>query len=87
MKPFLKPLYAVYQAVLRHPKYRGLAIAASLLYLLSPVDLLTDFVPVIGWLDDGLVATLLITELSQLLLKKRQAQPEESSEKPQVLVA
>lgn len=77
MKPFLQPLYNVYKAVLKNPKYRWVAIAASLLYLLSPVDLVTDFLPIVGWIDDGLVATLLVTELSQILIEKRKYQPDE----------
>lgn len=32
----------------------------ALAYILSPVDLLTDFLPMLGWLDDGLVAWLLL---------------------------
>jgi len=80
MKPFLQPLYSVYKAVLKNPKYRWIAIAGSLVYLLSPVDLVTDFLPIVGWIDDGLVATLLVTELSQLLMEKRKSQPEESAE-------
>ena len=83
MKSLLQPLYNVYRAVLKHPKYRWLAIAASFLYLVSPADLITDVIPIVGWIDDGMIATLLITEVSQLLLeqrKKRQdeADPEES---------
>lgn len=79
MKPFLKPLYAVYKAVLKDPRYRWIAIAASFLYLLSPVDIVTDFIPFVGWIDDGLVATLLVTELSQLLFEKRKIQSPDTS--------
>jgi uncharacterized membrane protein YkvA (DUF1232 family) len=71
MKALLQPLYAVYRTILKHPKYRWLAIVASFVYLVSPVDLITDFMPIIGWIDDGMVATLLITEVSQILLEKR----------------
>lgn len=71
MKFLLKPLYNVYRALLRNSKYRWFAILASLLYLVSPIDFVTDVFPVVGWIDDGLVATLLITEVSQLLLDKR----------------
>ena len=83
MKSLLQPLYNVYRAVLKHPKYRWLAIAASFLYLVSPVDLITDVIPIVGWIDDGMIATLLITEVSQLLLEQRkkgqdEAEPEES---------
>jgi uncharacterized membrane protein YkvA (DUF1232 family) len=37
------------------------------------VDLATDMIPVVGWLDDGVIATLLVTEVSQLLLEKYKA--------------
>lgn len=33
---------------------KAIAIVA-LLYLASPVDFVSDFVPLLGWLDDGLV--------------------------------
>ncbi len=80
MKPFLQPLYNLYKTVLKNPKYRWIAIAGSIIYLLSPVDLVTDFLPIVGWIDDGLVATLLVTELSQLLMEKRRNQPDERVE-------
>lgn len=40
------------------PRVPGIAKAiavVALLYLVVPVDLLSDLVPVLGWLDDGLV--------------------------------
>ena len=30
------------------------------LYVISPVDFISDFIPVLGWLDDGLIAYLLL---------------------------
>ena len=30
------------------------------LYVISPIDLVSDFIPVLGWLDDGLIAYLLL---------------------------
>ncbi|MDY7023499.1 MAG: hypothetical protein SWJ54_19450, partial [Cyanobacteriota bacterium] len=29
-----------------------------------------DFIPIVGWIDDGIVATLFVTEVSQLLLER-----------------
>jgi uncharacterized membrane protein YkvA (DUF1232 family) len=66
MKFLARPLYNLYSNALRHPKYRWLIVAASLVYLLSPLDLVSDFIPVVGWLDDGVIATVLVTEVSQL---------------------
>lgn len=39
-------------------------IIAALLFLICPVDLVPDFVPVAGWLDDAAVATAVLTYLS-----------------------
>jgi Uncharacterized conserved protein len=80
MKFLIQPLYKLYRAVLRNSKYRWLVIAGSLLYLLSPVDLATDVLPIVGWLDDGLIATLLVTELSQVVLEQRKARKEKKAE-------
>lgn len=38
------------------------------MYLLSPIDFLPDVFPVLGWIDDGLIATLLVSEISQMVL-------------------
>jgi uncharacterized membrane protein YkvA (DUF1232 family) len=73
MKFLIQPLYNWYRTLLRSSKYRWLVILGSLVYLLSPVDLATDMIPVVGWLDDGVIATLLVTEVSQLLLEKYKA--------------
>ena len=31
-----------------------------MLYVLSPIDLVSDFIPLLGWLDDGVVSYLLL---------------------------
>ena len=64
----VQAFYNWYRATLRHPKYRWLLIGATLLYLFSPIDIAPDVIPVLGWIDDGIVATLLVTEVSQLLM-------------------
>ncbi|MFM7424325.1 MAG: YkvA family protein [Elainella sp.] len=55
----------------RNPKYRWLMVAASLVYLFSPLDISPDFMPILGWLDDGMVITLLASEFSQFVLERR----------------
>ncbi|NJM57879.1 MAG: DUF1232 domain-containing protein [Synechococcales cyanobacterium RU_4_20] len=87
MKSLLQPLYAVYRAILKHPKYRWIAIAASFFYLVSPVDFITDFMPIIGWIDDGMVATLLVTEISQILLEKRKQRQETTAPEDAEIIA
>ncbi|MBI4783681.1 MAG: DUF1232 domain-containing protein [Oscillatoriophycideae cyanobacterium NC_groundwater_1537_Pr4_S-0.65um_50_18] len=71
MKFLIQPLYTWYRSILRHPKYRWLVVLGSLLYLVSPADLITDVVPLVGWLDDGVIVTLLVTEVSQMLVEQR----------------
>ena len=59
-----------YRNIIRNSKYRWLVVFGSLLYLVSPFDILPDVLPIVGWLDDGIIATLLITEVSQLLFEQ-----------------
>ena len=42
------------------PKRAKIALAAAVLYLVSPVDLIPDFIPVVGYLDDLIVAAILV---------------------------
>ena len=42
------------------PLAAKIALAAAMVYLASPIDLIPDFIPVIGYLDDVLVAALLV---------------------------
>ena len=63
----------LYNGLLKHPRYRWVVMGASLLYLVSPIDFSPDLIPVVGWVDDGVVATLLATGITQVLLDRRQA--------------
>jgi len=62
--------YSWYRRTLRNAKYRWLIILATLGYLLLPFDIAPDFIPVIGWIDDGVVVTLLVAEVSQILMEQ-----------------
>lgn len=61
--------YNWYRETLRNSKYRWLIVLGTLAYLISPIDLAPDFIPILGWIDDGIVATLFVTEVSQILLE------------------
>jgi uncharacterized membrane protein YkvA (DUF1232 family) len=73
-------IYDTYRKLIRESKYRWLIILGSLLYILSPVDLLPDIFPVVGWIDDGLVLTLLIAEVSQILMEKVRVRKADANE-------
>lgn len=69
MENFVQPFYSWYKQTMRHPKYRWFLIGGTLLYLISPIDIAPDFIPIIGWIDDAAIATLLAAEVSQVLLE------------------
>jgi uncharacterized membrane protein YkvA (DUF1232 family) len=60
-----------YRKLIRHSKYRWLVLLGTLLYLVGPIDISPDIFPVIGWIDDGLVATIAITEITQMLIDRK----------------
>ena len=51
----------------RTPTAAKLTLVLAVLYVLSPVDLVPDMIPVLGWLDDGVVAVLLLKLATQFL--------------------
>lgn len=57
---------------LRNPKYRWAAIVAALFYFISPIDVVPDAIPILGLIDDGLIASFLVAEVSQLVMEKLQ---------------
>jgi uncharacterized membrane protein YkvA (DUF1232 family) len=57
-----------YRALMRNPQYRWLVILGSLIYLISPIDLSPDIVPLVGQIDDVIIVTLLFSEVFQRLL-------------------
>jgi uncharacterized membrane protein YkvA (DUF1232 family) len=77
----VQSFYDWYQKTIKHPKYRWVLVAGTLIYLISPIDISPDFIPIIGWIDDAAVASLLVAELSQIFLmrltKKRATQNSE----------
>lgn len=53
-------IYALYFASrdARTPWYAKLVVAAIVAYALSPIDLIPDFIPIIGYLDDLILLPL-----------------------------
>jgi uncharacterized membrane protein YkvA (DUF1232 family) len=61
-------LYQWYGNTLRNPKYRWWIILGTLVYLFSPLDISPDVIPIVGQVDDFLILTVLLTEVSQLAM-------------------
>jgi uncharacterized membrane protein YkvA (DUF1232 family) len=79
----IQSLYNWYRDTLRNPKYRWWVILGTLAYLVSPIDIAPDFLPVVGQIDDVAIAVLLISEVSQMAIdyfKSRQPQTASTSE-------
>ncbi|MBF2064426.1 MAG: DUF1232 domain-containing protein [Calothrix sp. C42_A2020_038] len=69
MKFSIQAVYAWYRGLIRNPKYRWWVILGTLLYFVSPFDIAPDILPIAGQIDDVLVLTLLVSELSQLMIE------------------
>lgn len=44
----------------RTPKLAKLVTVLAALYVISPIDFIPDTIPILGWLDDGLIGYLLL---------------------------
>jgi uncharacterized membrane protein YkvA (DUF1232 family) len=66
---FKKEIMMVW-AMLRNPAAPGISKLVALLaavYIISPVDLVPDVIPILGWLDDGVISILLFKLAFKLL--------------------
>jgi len=65
----IQSLYNWYRNLIRNPKYRWWVILGTLFYFISPIDIAPDFIPFVGELDDVVLMTLLVSEVSQMALE------------------
>ncbi|MGI0479303.1 YkvA family protein [Geminocystis sp. CENA526] len=68
MKINLQSLYGFYRNAIRNPKYRNWIILGTLVYVLSPFDISPDFFPLAGQIDDFFLLSIMLTEVSQMVL-------------------
>ncbi len=68
----IKEELTVYQLVMSHPDVPAVAkflIGCAIAYLLSPIDLIPDFLPGLGQLDDLIIVPALICVALMLIPK------------------
>lgn len=56
-----------YRRLITHPRYGIWVILATLLYLISPIDISPDFLPLLGQIDDVALVVLVISATGQWL--------------------
>jgi len=63
----MRYLFQGYRRLLLHPKFGIWVLLGSLLYLVSPIDLSPDLIPLLGQIDDVALIVLMVTAASQWL--------------------
>ncbi|MBU7586964.1 MAG: DUF1232 domain-containing protein [Nostoc sp. TH1S01] len=69
MKFSIDSVYNWYRNLIRNPKYRWWVILGTIVYFISPIDIVPDVFPIVGEIDDVLLMTLLVTEVSGLVIE------------------
>lgn len=76
----IESVYNWYRETIRNPRYRWLIILGTLAYVLSPLDIAPDFLPIAGQVDDIALVTLMVAELSQMAVDYfKSRQPSDST--------
>ena len=76
----LESLYNWYRETIANPKYRWWIIGGTVLYVLSPIDLLPDIFPILGQVDDAILLTLLATEIGAILKDRNAAMKQKKAD-------
>ena len=58
-------LFQGYRRLLTHPQYGIWVLLGSLLYLISPIDISPDLIPLVGQIDDVVLIMLMVSAASQ----------------------
>lgn len=79
MKIPIQALYGFYRSAIRNTRYRWWIILGTLVYLLSPIDISPDIFPIVGEIDDFILVTLMMSEVSQLVFESFRSRSEKDS--------
>ncbi|MEB3831039.1 YkvA family protein [Phormidium sp. CCY1219] len=67
MKLPIQAITNLYRNALRNPKYRWGVILATLIYLISPIDIAPDLIPLLGQIDDIALLLLFLTSITEAI--------------------
>ncbi len=81
---FRKELVMLWRAFMtpETPLYLKVLMLLVPLYLVSPIDFIPDFIPVLGWLDDIVVIPLLVSWIVTLLPQRVEARAARNTGEP-----
>ena len=62
------------------PLYLKVLTVLTALYVLSPIDLIADFIPILGWVDDAFVVMLMVSFIVSRLPRTAPVSPRRRSD-------
>lgn len=63
----MRYLFQGYRRLLTHPQYGIWVLLASIVYLISPIDISPDLIPLLGQIDDVALIVLMVSAATQWL--------------------
>jgi uncharacterized membrane protein YkvA (DUF1232 family) len=69
-----------YRQLLTHPRYGIWVLLASFAYLISPIDLFPDLIPLLGQIDDVALIMLMVSAGTQWLSQRMNPAEAETAE-------
>jgi uncharacterized membrane protein YkvA (DUF1232 family) len=60
--------------------YNKTLVLGAIVYFISPIDLIPDLTPVVGYLDDYAVVTMVLTTVAPAIVRKAPRDPSDSTD-------